>query len=771
MDLPKIREAAANIDRAYKAAQSAKLAKDELDLTFPDETARRQELGGMLADQAGAAKRWLVKAQADLQAAEDELQEKWAEGERARRGEAEFRVPLANRPSTGSVLVPMDPQASAPRAPTRSKYAPGGVPSSERILEDARAIFYVPGEEDASWTQDTADDVSRVLGGAPEGDSLADVAVRGMYYAYWNEDTDSEADRIEDMVDFLHTYDKERAAQPAPVDTGGRELLAVLDPRTRPPLRLVEPDPNAELAAIDRELAEIEGAASFVAPTYDHRPRSQRLLWLNERKGVDSAQSIDPSQPYEISQGRDNQWTAKYGRSELDEQGRAKTGLGARFRHSGLAMAAVEKHYEKARITAEFTTDDSGEIRGRLRAELEGPRTTPPRQMVETQSLIASVDKRKPRDWRAEHDAKAAQARKDNPAVFAGNWQEHKETDNEGRELMRWEKPQMRAGGFSQWGTELFDRFSDRNRPSKHRQLWVIRGDAQGAITLLRSDYDSGKKVETATGQLDYAHARRVAEQYASDTRPGAGARGRKRERLAPSEELARIHSAQEEEARLTREHGDKLRAEAGGGRARPTPSDYSAATNAAAEKAAAAERSVHRMHNKVEKAATKAAQKKAGAGLDNAKAKLKRSRAKYQTLARADAVAWAVKEYARRTASTPVPRGWDASATTISEEILPTPQGVTVDHGYWERPGHDSPPPPAYPGLPVTQNIGAHRAGGVIVEVNKNRTRITVNLRGDKKPHKYSWRKGRGAYVKVGDSGGSGLQLGKSVEYLDPGV
>lgn len=92
MDIPHIKSAATKIQKAYAAAEAAKIAQKEIGLLFDDETARRRELGRALSQQADKAKKLLAAARIDLGLAEDELHEKWAEGERAMRGEGEFRV-------------------------------------------------------------------------------------------------------------------------------------------------------------------------------------------------------------------------------------------------------------------------------------------------------------------------------------------------------------------------------------------------------------------------------------------------------------------------------------------------------------------------------------------------------------------------------------------------------------------------------------------------------------------------------------------------------
>jgi hypothetical protein len=234
----------------------------------------------------------------------------------------------------------------------------------------------------------------------------------------------------------------------------------------------------------------------------------------------------------------------------------------------------------------------------------------------------------------------------------------------------------------------------------------------------------------------------------------------RSRERASStSEAWARVHAAQEAEAERTN-------------RPRPTSSDYSAATHQALATMEANQAGVARMVKKARDAKSATARRKAEASVERAKLKLDRSRVKFDRLERRETFAWAIMEYDRRESSTPVPRGWDTRETTISEEILPTPRGVTVERGYWQIPyDGDLAPPPVYPGLPVTQPIGAHQAAGVIVDVNKTGSRISVRLYDTRKPEKYSWRKGRGGFMKVGDSGGSRLMLGKAVEYNDPGV
>lgn len=98
MDLPKIRDAAVMIETAWRAARSAKLASDELELSFPDETARRRDLGRSLVDQASKAARLLGDARSKLKQAIDELEAKRAEGERATQEEDEPRAVVGDTP-------------------------------------------------------------------------------------------------------------------------------------------------------------------------------------------------------------------------------------------------------------------------------------------------------------------------------------------------------------------------------------------------------------------------------------------------------------------------------------------------------------------------------------------------------------------------------------------------------------------------------------------------------------------------------------------------
>jgi hypothetical protein len=86
------------IETAWRAAKSAKLASDELNLSFPDETARRRDLGRSLVDQASKAARLLGDARSKLKQAIDELEAKRAEGERATREEDAPRAMVGDTP-------------------------------------------------------------------------------------------------------------------------------------------------------------------------------------------------------------------------------------------------------------------------------------------------------------------------------------------------------------------------------------------------------------------------------------------------------------------------------------------------------------------------------------------------------------------------------------------------------------------------------------------------------------------------------------------------
>ena len=474
-------------------------------------------------------------------------------------------------------------------------------------------------------------------------------------------------------------------------------------------------------------------------------PPGEQLQWMLERKGVESAESGTRGKLYVLTTGPGPRYevVAKYGSDELDRDGRAKFGRGHRFKNSHLARRAAEKHYHWLTAGPPLNPYQN------QRAAVEAPRMTGPRALIEPGAV-------------EDHARKLAQAERGLRVV--------PDADAELAEIDR-ELDELETAPRTQVVTQWRDRKPERKTG---RQWWPAEATESESTATLLEIHQQGSPEDLDLGELIYEHGladRDMMQDPPWWLTPLGSRHSGLSARPEPSEAWARVHKAQETEARLTKEHGDRLRAEATG-KARPKPSDYSPATHAATEKVAALQKSVQRMHNRVEKAATKAAQKKAGAGLDNAKAKLKRARVKMDRLARADAVAWAVAEYDRRESSTPVPRGWDARETTISEEILPTPRGVTVDRGYWQIPyDGDLPPPPVYPGLPVTQWIGAHKAAGVIVDVNKTRSRISVRLYDTRKPEKYSWRKGRGGFMKVGDSGGSRLMLGKAVEYLDPGV
>ena len=126
-------------------------------------------------------------------------------------------------------------------------------------------------------------------------------------------------------------------------------------------------------------------------------------------------------------------------------------------------------------------------------------------------------------------------------------------------------------------------------------------------------------------------------------------------------------------------------------------------------------------------------------------------------------------RQIAQMHSSKAAPTDGRAAVVAIADKA---PAGVKVSgSGWWERPKSGAKPSPVYVGLPVTSSAGAHRRSGVITDVNKTRTRITVELR-DSKPERWSWRKGPGAYYKVGSSATYGaLQLGKGVDYFDPGV
>ena len=585
MELKSIRTAAQVIDRAFRSAKSAKLASDELDLTFPDEAKRRRDLGRTLADQASEAVRLLVAARSELKRAIDELAEKRAEGER-----------------------------------------------SAEMIED----------------------------GAP---------------------------------------------------TAGT-------------------------------------------------PPGQKLQWMMERKGVESAESGTPGKLYVLTTGPGPRYevVAKYGSDELDSDGRAKFGRGHRFKNSHLARRAAEKHYHW--LTAGPPLNPYQD----QRAAVEAPRMTGPRALIEPGAV-------------EDHARKLAQAERGLRVV--------PDADAELAEIDR-ELDELETAPRTQVVTQWRDRKPERKTG---RQWWPAEATESESTATLLEIHQQGSPEDLDLGELIYEHGladRDMMQDPPWWLTPLGSRHSGLPARPEPSEAWARVHKAQEAEAEATREHSARMRAQRDREielentirelrPARPGSGDYSAATYKAREKLKALERSFDRMAERVSNAydkGTQAQQRKADAGLKNAEEKLARARAKHDKLTRADAVAWAIKEYDRRESSTPVPRGWDAPETTISEEILPTPRGVTVERGYWQIPyDGDLAPPPVYPGLPVTQPIGAHKAAGVIVDVNKTGSRISVRLYGTRKPEKYSWRKGRGGFIKVGDSGGSRLGLGKAVEYNDPGV
>lgn len=581
MDLPKIREAAAKIDRAYKAAQAAKLAQGELGLLFPDELERRRDIGRALSEQADKAKKLLSSAVADLVEAGGELHEKWAEGERALRGEGEFR--------------PSIPQVARPQ--------------------------------------------------------------------------DSYGHRIGD----------------------------------RPPLRLV--DPEAELEAIDRELAELEGPA---APA---EPAPKPLEWMQERRGLYSARSLTPAiYAVEGPRAGSGPWRAKYGKDELDEQGRAKMGRGAAFRHSGLAEAAAQKHYDQARKAAGSAPSSRRAIGVPVRLEGAG-RAAPPRKLVETETLIRAVKPTRPEPKPFDAEAASAerrrlrlqipdtpkslksalnairatpdhsrelargfidggsstpekvararqleaelrargldstadylsfefsfpQARADFPAVFAGRWSAHTAGGTGlGIGAIRWREPAYKGGYWTQEGDELTPSPSEHAGGITRHRAWRIEGDRKGQIRLYRQNLEHGGWDEVSPNETDYKNARHLAEQHAMRAAPTDG---------------------------------------------RPE----------------------------------------------------------------------------------------------VSAVAPPPPPGVKLTGSGWWDDDTSSTPPPVYVGLPVTRRSGSHKRSGVITDANKNRTRITVKLR-DTAPARYSWRKGARGYYLVGDSprNSSSLMLGKGVDYLDPGV
>ena len=109
MDLPEIRKAAALLQEAYNAAQKAKDARQQLELLFPDETERRKLYGRQLLVAADEARKAIKAMRPHLKRAEDELYEKWAEGQRAWRGEGEFRMPPREE-EAGMVEYEPDPR-------------------------------------------------------------------------------------------------------------------------------------------------------------------------------------------------------------------------------------------------------------------------------------------------------------------------------------------------------------------------------------------------------------------------------------------------------------------------------------------------------------------------------------------------------------------------------------------------------------------------------------------------------------------------------------
>lgn len=114
MDIKHIREAAQKMEAAFRSAEAAKLAQEELALLFPDETTRRAEIGRALSDQAKRARDLVEAASGLLRKAADELHEKWAEGERAMRGEGEFRqAPGTQTATEGTLAAGFQAQAQA----------------------------------------------------------------------------------------------------------------------------------------------------------------------------------------------------------------------------------------------------------------------------------------------------------------------------------------------------------------------------------------------------------------------------------------------------------------------------------------------------------------------------------------------------------------------------------------------------------------------------------------------------------------------------------
>ena len=99
-------------------------------------------------------------------------------------------------------------------------------------------------------------------------------------------------------------------------------------------------------------------------------------------------------------------------------------------------------------------------------------------------------------------------------------------------------------------------------------------------------------------------------------------------------------------------------------------------------------------------------------------------------------------------------------------EPEVKVPAGVKVDErGVWEWRDQDK-PPPVFVGLPVTIHVGSHRSAGVITDVNKTRTRITIKDKSGDDSGRYSYRKGRG-YFKVGTkpSWHNSVDLGRAVD------
>jgi hypothetical protein len=81
---------------------------------------------------------------------------------------------------------------------------------------------------------------------------------------------------------------------------------------------------------------------------------SPKLQWLQERKGVETADSPLTGKTYtiEVTQRGRGPWRARYGDQWLDKQGEI-VGKPAPMRHSGMAQIAAQKHLDRARVAAE----------------------------------------------------------------------------------------------------------------------------------------------------------------------------------------------------------------------------------------------------------------------------------------------------------------------------------------------------------------------------------------------------------------------------------